>query len=53
MVSDYIYPIMQGISTVIVLVPVEIDLTDDVDNTTLKTLEFMVSVSSSNDDTLP
>ena len=50
---DYIYPIMQGISTTIVLVRVELGLTDDVDNTTLKTLEFMVSVSSSNDDTLP
>jgi hypothetical protein len=58
MVFDYIYPIMQGISTAIVLVRVEMGLSYDVDNKTLNTLpvaaiRFAASSNHDTIDTLP
>ena len=44
---------MQGISTAIVLVRVEMGLAYDTDNTPSMTLAFVGSVASRNDDTLP
>jgi hypothetical protein len=49
MVFDYIYPIMQGISTAIVLVRVEMGLTYEVDN---KTSIIRFATSNNHDTTL-
>ena len=49
MVFDYIYLILQGISTAIVLVRVEMGLSCDVDSETLNTV--IRFAASSNDDT--
>ena len=47
MVFDYIYPIIQGISTAIVLVRVEMGLTYDVDSNTA--IHFAASETTKDD----
>ena len=54
MVFDYIYPIMQGISTAIVLVRVEMGLSYDVEIETIRTaMRFAASGNSDTPQALP